>query len=79
MALTFFDARAAEPREKPYKLADGDGLYLLIRPNGNKFWRFRYRFAGIEKMLAIGPFPSVSISDARRKRDDQPSSECGQL
>jgi hypothetical protein len=70
MELTFFNIKAATPAEKPYKLSDSDGLYLLIRPNGHKFWRFRYRFAGIEKMLAIGPFPAVSLSDARIKRDE---------
>jgi integrase len=70
MALTFFDIKATSPREKPFKLSDGDGLYLLVQPNGHKFWRFRYRFAGIEKMLAIGPFPAISLSDARTKRDE---------
>src|SRR6185437_9503206 len=69
MALTFFDIKAATPREKPYKLSDGDGLYLLVQPNGHKFWRYRYRFTGVEKMLAIGPFPDVSIAEARAKRD----------
>jgi len=70
MALTFFDIKAAAPREKPYKLSDGDGLYLLVQPNGHKFWRYRYRFTGVEKMLAIGPFPDVSIAEARAKRDE---------
>jgi hypothetical protein len=69
MALTFFDIKAVTPREKPFKLSDGDGLYLLVQPNGHKFWRFRYRFAGIEKMLAIGPFPATSLAAAREKRD----------
>jgi integrase len=69
MALTFFDIKPVTPREKPFKLSDGDGLYLLVQPNGHKFWRFRYRFAGIEKMLAIGPFPATSLAAAREKRD----------
>jgi integrase len=69
MSLTFFDIKAASPKEKPFKLSDGEGLYLLVQPNGHKFWRFRYRFAGIEKMLAIGPFPAISLADARGKRD----------
>jgi integrase len=69
MALTFFDIKAITPKEKSFKLSDGDGLYLLVQPNGNKFWRFRYRYAGIEKMLALGPFPAVSIAEARVRRD----------
>jgi len=43
MALTFFDIKAAAPRTKPFKLSDGDGLYLLVQPNGHRFWRFRSR------------------------------------
>ncbi len=70
MPLSFFDVKAANPKDKPYRLADGDGLYLQIQPNGSKLWRFRYRFAGMEKMLSVGAFPIVSIADARRKRDD---------
>jgi integrase len=70
MALTFFELKAVAAKDKPYKLSDGDGLYLLVQPNGHKFWRFRYRFAGIEKMLALGPFPAVSLADARAKRDE---------
>jgi len=70
MALTFFDVKAANPKDKSYRLSDGDGLYLQIQPNGSKLWRFRYRHAGIEKMLGIGPYPAVSIADARLKRDE---------
>jgi radical SAM protein with 4Fe4S-binding SPASM domain len=70
MPLSFFDVKAAHTKDKPYRLADGDGLYLQIQPNGSKLWRFRYRFAGMEKMLSVGAFPTVSIADARRKRDD---------
>lgn len=69
-ALTFFDAKNASPKEKPYRLADGDGLYLQVQPNGSKLWRFRYRHSGVEKMIGIGSFPAVSIADARQKRDD---------
>jgi hypothetical protein len=43
---------------------------LLVRPNGNKFWRFRYRFLGVDKTLALGSYPATSLADARRKRDD---------
>jgi integrase len=55
----------AKARNKQYKISDGDGLSLLVRPNGSKLWRFRYHFAGKEKMLSLGGFPSVSLKDAR--------------
>lgn len=70
MKLSALDAKNAKPKEKPYKLADGAGLHLLVQPNGNRFWRYRYRYAGVEKMLALGEFPIISLADARRKRDD---------
>jgi integrase len=60
----------AKPKDKPYKLADGDGLYVLVNPNGSKLWRQKYRFAGKEKTLAFGSFPEVSIVDAREKCRD---------
>lgn len=68
--LKLFTIENAKPRDKPYKLADGEGLHLLVTPKGKKQWRFRYRFNGKENMLSFGAFPAVSISDARRKRDD---------
>ncbi len=70
MALSAVAIRNAKPREKPFKLADGNGLHLLVQPNGNKHWRLRYRHNGIQKMLTLGPFPAVSLLDARRRRDD---------
>ncbi|MEQ1613687.1 MAG: integrase arm-type DNA-binding domain-containing protein [Hyphomicrobiaceae bacterium] len=69
MALSHFDITAARPKEKPYKLADGGGLHLLVQPNGNKFWRFRYEFGGVEKMLALGSYPATTLAEARAKRD----------
>lgn len=69
MALTHFDLKNAQPADKPYKLSDGGGLHLLVQPNGNKFWRYRYRFAGVEKMLALGSYPASSLADARIRRD----------
>ena len=57
-------------KEKPLKLSDGGGLHLLVQPSGRKVWRFRYRFAGRENMLAFGTFPVVSLAEARRKRDE---------
>src|SRR6266404_1019839 len=59
----------AEPRPKPYKLYDGDGLLIIIRPNGNKWWRFKYRYAGKEQSYSVGVYPVVSIDGAREIRD----------
>ena len=59
MALTSLAVQNAKPKEKPYKLSDGNGLHLLVQPNGSKLWRFRYHFAGKENMLALGSFPDV--------------------
>ncbi|SFE41147.1 integrase arm-type DNA-binding domain-containing protein [Nitrosomonas sp. Nm166] len=60
--------KAAKPKDKPYKLSDGDGLVLLINPNGSKWWRYRYRFNGKEKMLSIGTYPEVTLKKARDSR-----------
>jgi integrase len=70
MPLTQFAIVNAAPKDKPYKLADGGGLHLLIRPNGSKLWRLRYRFNGQENMLALGQFPSTSLASARTKREE---------
>ena len=59
--------QAAKPRTKPYKLADGGGLYLLVQPNGAKYWRFKYRYGGKEKTLALGVYPEVKLARAREK------------
>ncbi|EJC4643487.1 integrase arm-type DNA-binding domain-containing protein [Salmonella enterica] len=69
MALTDAKIRAAKPDEKPYKLADSGNMFLLVHPNGSRYWRLRYRFRGKEKTLALGVYPDVSLSDAREKRD----------
>jgi integrase len=61
---------AAKPRNRPYKLADGHGMYLLVNPDGGRYWRLKYRFGGREKLLALGPYPSVRIKEARNRRDD---------
>jgi hypothetical protein len=60
----------AKPKAKPYKLSDGNGLHLLVNPNGSKLWRLRYRFAGKQLMLSLGAYPEVSLATARQKRDD---------
>jgi integrase len=70
MPLTELAVRRAKAREKPYKLADSGGLYLLVQPNGAKHWRLKYRFVGKEKLLSFGPYPATSIAAARCRRDD---------
>lgn len=68
MSLSEVKARNAKPRSKPYKIADGEGLFLLVTPAGGKYWRLRYFFGGKEKLLALGVYPEVSLSDARDRR-----------
>ena len=70
MKLTARQVETAKPKEKPYKLADGGGLYLLVNPNGKRYWRLKYRSLGKEKLLAIGVYPDVSLAEARSKRED---------
>ena len=69
MALTDVAIRNAKPRAKPYKMGDAFGLFVLIQPSGGKLWRFKYRFDGREKKLAIGTYPVISLAEARRRRD----------
>lgn len=68
-SLTDMAARNAKGKEKPYKLAAGAGLYLQVMPNGNRYWRMKYRHAGKEKLLSIGVYPEVSLKEACDKRD----------
>lgn len=67
MALTDIMVRNAKPKEKEYKLADSGGLYILVKPNGTKCWRLKYRIAGKEKVLSIGTYPLVTLAIARDK------------
>lgn len=60
----------SKAKDKAYKLSDGGGLYLLVNTNGSRYWRLKYRVAGKEKLLALGVYPDVSLSDARAKRDE---------
>lgn len=69
MALTALAIRNAQPRAKAYKLSDGRSLYLLVMPNGAKYWRLSYRFLGKQRALALGVWPEVSLAEARDKRD----------
>ena len=65
MKLTASQIKSAKATNKPIKLADGRGLYVLVKLNGAKYWRLKYRFAGKEKLLALGVFPAVSLAQAR--------------
>lgn len=67
MALTDTAIRNAKPKEKPYKLADGGGLHVLVTREGSKLWRLKYRVGGIEKLLSFGKYPQVTLQEAREK------------
>lgn len=67
--LTDTKLRNAKPKEKPYKLTDGNGLYLEVRPNGSRLWRYRYRIAGKENLFAVGDYPAMSLTEARGERE----------
>ncbi len=70
MALTDTAIRNAKPADNPQKLFDGGGLFLLVTPNGGKWWRLKYRYVGKEKLLSIGTYPEVSLKDARERREE---------
>ena len=67
MPLTDMKARTAKAKDKAYKISDEKGLYLLVTQQGTKCWRFKYRFGGKEKVLAIGVYPEITLSEAREK------------
>ena len=68
MPMTDAKVRNAKPQDKPYKITDGEGMFLLVAPSGSKYWRLKYHFAGKEKLLAMGVYPEVSLGDARERR-----------
>lgn len=70
MPLTDTAIRNAKPGEKPAKIFDERGLFLLVTPTGGKWWRLRYKFDGKEKLLSLGTYPDTSLKDARTRRDD---------
>ena len=70
MKLTARQVDTSKPKDKPYKLSDGGGLYLLVNPNGSRYWRLKYRIAGKEKLLALGVYPDITLAEARQKRAD---------
>lgn len=70
MPLTDAAIRTAKPQDKPYKLADGEGMYLEVAPAGGKWWRLKYRIDGKEKRLSLGTYPDTGLKEAREKRAD---------
>jgi integrase len=71
MPLTDAAVRRAKPKNKPYKLFDSGGLYLVVTPNGGKWWRFKYLFLNKEKLLSLGTYPDISLKEARQRRDQE--------
>lgn len=69
-ALTDAALRKAKPQGKPYKMPDGRGLHAEVRPSGAIWWRFRYRYGGVEKMLSLGTYPDTTLKAARQARDE---------
>ncbi len=69
MPLTDIAIRNAKPSSKALKMADGGGMFLLVTPVGGKLWRLKYRVDGREKLLSIGAYPEISLSEARKRRD----------
>jgi len=67
--LTDTLVKSIKPKDAPYKLSDGGGLYLLVKPNGGKYWHLAYRYNEKQKLLSLGVYPEVSLKDARKKRD----------
>jgi len=67
--LTDTAIRKAKPQAKPYKMADSRGLFLLVHPNGSRYWRWKYRAGGKEKLLSFGVYPEVTLTEARDRCD----------
>lgn len=70
MPLKDLEIRALKPQDGIYKRTDERGLYIEVRPNGSKLWRFKYNFLGKDKRIAFGSYPEVGLAEARRKRDE---------
>lgn len=68
--LTNTRVKNAKPKVKAYKLTDGEGMYLLVHPNGSKYWRLNYRFQAKQKTLALGVYPLISLAEAREARNE---------
>jgi hypothetical protein len=70
MPLSDAQIRGLRPRPSPQKISDGGGLHILVSPQGSKLWRLSYRFGAKQKTIALGPYPVVSLAEARLKRDE---------
>uniref|UniRef100_UPI00356AB824 Arm DNA-binding domain-containing protein n=1 Tax=Hydrogenophaga sp. TaxID=1904254 RepID=UPI00356AB824 len=70
MPLTDTAIKKLKPAEKPVKVTDERGLYLLVNPTGSKLWRWKYRFEGKEKVMPFGQYPDISLAQARNARED---------
>lgn len=70
MALTDTAIRNAKAKDKPYKLGDSLGLFLLVQPSGGKLWRLKFRVDGVEKKLSLGTYPATTLNEARAGRDE---------
>ena len=70
MPLSDTAIRNAKPQDKPYKMYDAGGLFLIVTPAGEKWWRFKYRLGGQEKLLSFGTYPTTGLREARDKRED---------
>ena len=70
MALTETKVKNAKPRDKEYMIGDGQGLWLLVKPDGKKYWRLRYWVGDKERKISLGVYPIVGLKDARAKRDE---------
>ena len=70
LPLSDTTVRNAKKKDSDYILSDGLGLYLLVTPSGSKLWRFQYRFGGKQRGLAFGAYPSITLAEARQRRDD---------
>ncbi|MGB9384617.1 MAG: integrase arm-type DNA-binding domain-containing protein, partial [Pseudolabrys sp.] len=70
MRLTDTRVRNSKPLAKAYKLSDGGGMYVLVKPDGGRYWRLDYRFAGKRYTLSLGVYPTVTLSNARTRREE---------
>ena len=69
MSLTSAKIRTLKPSDKPFKVSDSHGLYLLVKPGGSRHWYLKYRISGKESRIALGTYPAISLSDARQQRE----------
>tara|TARA_R110000787_G_scaffold220284_2_gene329047 strand:+ start:163 stop:1350 length:1188 start_codon:yes stop_codon:yes gene_type:complete len=70
MPLSDLQLRQIKPKDRPYRISDGGGLFIEVRPNGSKLWRLAYRFDGSQKLMAFGSYPETSLARARERRQE---------